>query len=393
MSKRRLIVLSLRWYDLRIHQGVLNYAKEHDWDVVANPHMTEALDVDGADGQIVMIGSRDACRERIVKQSSVPVIDLGNYSRLKLPRVYPDNLQAGQLAAEEFLSRGFTRFAIFSANRHWYVEDRRSGFRQAVEKEGHACDIWHLAEMLPGASGSHDLMPDVHAQLQAWLSEAQKPIAVYAIEDERAAQLMRICHELELAVPEQVAIIGTNNDPVICPYTEVPLSSVDLNWEGVGYEAAARLDRLMRGDRLNREVCLIPPTGVIVRKSSQTVAIEDLRVSLALSFILDNSHRHVTVREVTRTAGIPLRTLQWAFQRALNASIQEEIGKRRLERVKDMLWHSDRKIRQIAEDLNFSSAQYLNHFFVKSTGMTPNEYRKRNALVRASQAIEGKIIS
>jgi LacI family transcriptional regulator len=203
---------------------------------------------------------------------------------------------------------------------------------------------------------------------------------VYTIEDESAAMLMRECHELDLAVPEQVALIGTNNDPVICPYTKVSLSSVDLNWEGVGYEAAARLDRLMRGEHLEEQLTLVPPAGIVARKSSDTIAVRDLRVAKALSYIQDNSHRHVSVTEITEVLDIPLRTLQWAFQRSVNCSIQDEISKRRLERVKEMLRNSDRNVGQIAEDLGFSSAQYMNHFFVKSTGISPNEFRKKHML-------------
>ena len=266
---------------------------------------------------------------------------------------------------------------MFSTQSHWYAEERRKGFCGTVEKAGHRCKIFHLPQ--------NHLHKGVYSPdgtdkplLEDWLIQAEKPLAIYTIEDESAAMLMSICDQIGLAVPEQVSLIGTNNDPVICPYTEVPLSSIDLNWRGIGYEAAAKLDRLMQGKTLREQTTLVPAKGLIARKSSDTLAVADLRVAKARSYIQDNSHRHVTVTEISKELGIPLRTLQWAFQKSMNRSIQDEISTRRAERVKDMLLNTDRNVGQIADDLGFSSAQYLNHFFVKLTGGTPNDYRQKN---------------
>jgi LacI family transcriptional regulator len=375
-SYRKLIVLSLKWYDIRIHQGVLEYARDRDWDVLASPHQPLALDIPEADGQITMLGPNDRRRIQLVEKADIPVIDLGRYCDLDLPRVCPDNVMAGRMAAEEFISRGFSRFAIFNTANYWYNQERCEGFNTALKEHRYdAAEDWHLpkTDLL---KSFFDPRSASGRQIRKWLTEAEKPLAVYTIEDESAAMIMRECHELGLAVPEQVALIGNNNDPLICPYTEVPLSSVDLNWEGVGHEAAARLDRLMQGGQLEDRLALVPPKGLAARKSSDTVAVKDLRVAKALSYIQDNSHRHVSVTEITKELGIPLRTLQWAFQRSVNCSIQDEISKRRLERVKEMLLNTDRNVGQISEDLGFSSAQYMNHFFVKMTGTSPNEFRK-----------------
>ncbi|MGE4489008.1 MAG: DNA-binding transcriptional regulator [Kiritimatiellales bacterium] len=373
---RKLIVLSLRWYDIRIHQGILEYAKDHNWDVVASPHMSNPLDIPEADGQIVMLGSRDHRRMKLVEASRAPAIDLGHYNTLGIPRVYPDNVMAGEIAALEFIERGFVNFAVFSTQSHWYVDDRKKGFRRTIENKGFSCQDWHLPQTDPH-KGSFS--PDGHDRkvIEKWLTHVDKPLAIFSIEDEGAAMLLRACRQLGIAVPEQVALIGANNDPVICPYTEVSLSSVDLNWEGVGYEAAARLDQLMQGKKLKKSVILVPPKGLVSRKSSDTIAVNDLRVALALSYIQENSDRPITVTEITENVGIPLRTLQWAIQKSLGRSLQDEISRIRVERIEDLLKNTDRKIGQIAEDLNFSSAQYMNHFFAKATGVTPNEYRKQ----------------
>ena len=375
-ANRKLIVLSLKWYDIRIHQGVLEYAKNQNWDVLASPHKSQALEIPEADGQIIMLGPNDQRRTRLVEKSNLPIIDLSHYSAVELPRVYPDSLQAGQMAATEFLGRGYTQFATYSTQPHWYVDERRQGFCAALEKKGFTAESWHMPQT-DSHKGSFSPRGPARNTIKKWLTEAPKPIAIYAIEDEGAAMLMRACQQFDIAVPEQVALIGTNNDPVICPYTEVPLSSIDLNWEGVGFEAAAQLDQLMQGKPLEKQLTLIPPKGLVVRKSSDAVAVADLRVAKALTYIQDNSQRHVSVTEITQMLDIPLRTLQWAFQKALNCTIQDEISKRRAERVKDMLLNTDRNVGQIALDLGFSSAQYMNHFFVKATGGTPNEYRQK----------------
>lgn len=374
-DKRKLVVLSLKWYDVRIHQGLLEYARANRWDVVASPHMSQPLDIPEADGQIVMLGPNDQRRARLLEKSRLPAVDLGNYSPMDLPRVYPDNVMAGRLAAEEFLARGFTRFAVFSTQSHWYVEDRRKGFCLALGRQGFVAESWHLPQT-DLHKGSFSTDGPIRKTIEKWLAESEKPIAVYTIEDEGAAMLMRACHQLGIAVPEQVALIGTNNDPVICPYTEVPLSSIDLNWEGVGYAAAAQLDLLMQGKKPKNQLVLVPPKGLAPRKSSDTIAMKDIRVALALSYIQENSHRHVSVSEITKALGVPLRTLQWAFQKALNCSIQDEISRRRIERITDMLLNTHRNVSQIACELGFSSAQYMNHFFSKTTGKTPYEFRQ-----------------
>jgi LacI family transcriptional regulator len=375
-SGRKLIVLSLKWYDVRIHQGVLEYAKNQHWDVVANPHTGNALEIPEADGQIVMLGPADHRRSRLVEKYSIPAIDLSHYSSLDIPRVYPDNRRAGCLAAEEFLARGFTNFAVFSTQPHWYVGDRRNGFCATLGKQGFAAEKWHMPQT-DLHKGSYSPSGADRETIAKWLLESPKPIAVYAIEDEGAAMLMRACHRLGLSVPEQVALLGTNNDPVICPYTQVPLSSIDLNWEGVGYEAAAQLDRLMQGEAPAGRLTLVEPAGIVVRKSSDIVAVGDLRVATALSYIKANCHRQISVAEITKALDVPLRTLQWAFHRSMDCTIQEVIRENRLKRIKEMLMTTDRNAGQIAEDLGFSSAQYMNHFFRKATGQTPNEFRQK----------------
>jgi len=374
---RKLIALSLRWYDVRIHQGILEYAKTKNWDIVAAPHMGHALDIPEANGQIVMLGPNDLRRSRLVEQYGVPAIDLSHYSSLDVPRVYPDNTEAGRLAAEEFLARGFTQFAVYSTQSHWYVDERSSGFCRTIGEKGHSAARWHMPQA-DTHKGSFSPNPEDRETIEKWLTDSPKPIAVYAIEDEGAAMLMRACHRLGLSVPEQVALIGTNNDPVICPYTEVPLSSIDLNWEGVGYEAAAQLDRLLQGKKLKQQVVHVAPKGIVARKSSDILAIEDLRVASALSYIKTNCHRHLSVSEITKELGIPLRTLQWAFKRSMNCSIQDEISRYRLDLVKDKLLNTDLNAGQIAENLGFSSAQYMNHFFSKASDQTTNEFRQQN---------------
>jgi len=376
-SQRKVIVLSLKWYDVRIHRGVLEYARNKHWDVMASPHQSQALEIPEADGQIVMLGPNDQRRSRLVQEATIPAIDLSHYNSLDIPRVYPDSVQAGRLAAIEFMERGFTQFSVYSTQPHWYVEERRQGFCAALAEKGFTAKSWHMPQT-DSHKGSFSPRGPARNTIQKWLTESAKPIAIYAIEDEGAAMLMRACHQFDISVPEQVALIGTNNDPVICPYTEVPLSSIDLNWEGVGYEAAAQLDQLMQGKPLQEQLTLVSPKGLVVRKSSDAVAVADLRVAKALSYIQDNSQRHVSVTEITKVLDMPLRTLQWAFQKSMNCTIQDEISKRRAERVKDMLLNTDRNVGQIAVDLGFSSAQYMNHFFVKSTGETPNEYRQKN---------------
>jgi LacI family transcriptional regulator len=377
-ESRKLIVLSLKWYDLRIHQGVLKYAREQNWDVVASPHMHLALDIPEAAGQIVMIGSPDRQRLAIAQKYNHPVVDIGNYHpEIPLPRVLTDNRTVGRLAAQAFAKRGFKHTVIFSTQAHAFPNDRTEGFLGEAKASGLHCDQWHISQP-DSHKGSYDLDQLMKSSLTQKLLKAPKPLAVFAIEDDGAALLQRACLRLGIYVPEEVSIIGVNNDPLICPYATVPISSIDLNWEEVGYRAAALLNRLMKGGKPPPRNEYIAPQGLVVRQSSDVDAVEDLRVARALTYIRNHCHQPVSVKDIATHLAMPLRTLQWAFKQSRGNSLNDEIQAQRLEKTQELLIENDQKLSDIADQLGFSSAQHLNNYFTKLTGITPNEFRRQN---------------
>lgn len=382
------IVFSTRWYESRVHHGVLKYAQSRHWDVISSHHMHEvAFAAPNADGQIVEIGVRDRRRLRLIREYKGPVVgleDLGD--GLEIPRVHMDNCSAGRLAARHLLDRGFTTFATLSRLKHQYAQNRVKGFRQEVETaEGCSiaefrCDgLWaHV-----GSNKSDRLWAQIDAGtngqiLQAMrnLLELPRPVGVFCVDDEDAAALIRFLESQQIHVPEEFAVVGVNNDPIVCPYARIPITSVDPDFEAIGFKAAELLDEMMQGKKIPAKTYTVPAKEVVVRRSSDILAVEDLLVARALRFIWDRSESWISIGDIAAHVETPVRTLQWRFSKAMGQTLQDEMTRSRIEVVKERLLNTDKSAQKIAEEMNFSSVQYMNRQFSKETGISPLKFRK-----------------
>ena len=372
----RKIIFSTRWYESRVHLGVLKYAQSHRWDVISSHHMPDvASEAPGADGQIVEVGARDRRRLRLTREYKGPVVgleDLGD--GLDIPRVHVDNHAVSKLAARHLLDRGFTTFASLSRMNYEYAQDRVKGFRQEVE-QAKGCSMTEvrcnglLSFLAAGKNGTT-------FQALRKLLALPRPVGVFCVDDEDAAALIRYLDLQEIQVPEEFAIIGVNNDPLICPYARTPLSSVDPDFEAIGFRAAELLDQMMHGRAVPAKTYPVPPKDVVVRRSSDIIAVEDLLVAKAIRFMWDHSESWISIGDIAAHVEVPIRTLQWRFSKAMGRTLQEEMTRSRIERVKEHLLNTDKSAQKIAEEMNFSSVQYMNRQFSKETGMPPMKFRK-----------------
>lgn len=327
------------------------------------------------DGHGIIARGENPAIARAVERSAVPVVDL-TPSRLlpQAPWVKSDDTLVSRLAAQHFAGHGFRHFAFCGDQRFRWANQRKEQFVHEIAKLGHPC---HCFETSSGRA-SHDAEIDT---IGKWLMSLPKPVAVFACYDNRGQQVLEACRRRELMVPETVAVLGVDNDEVLCALSPPPLSSIALNPRRVGWEGAALLARMMRGEKLKPESHLIPPVGVVTRQSSDILAVPDPKIAMALRFIRENACSGIRVSDVLRACPMARRVLETRFRQVLGRTPREEILRVQLNRVKELLVGTEMPVWQIADRTGFEP-EYLSVVFKQETGTAPSEYRRRFGFMR-----------
>ena len=373
---RKSVLLALGWYVQEIVLGVVRYARQSGWQ------LNDIMSHNGAvpsgwkgDGIITLLERRqDQERIDFVLGSGVPVVDLSDQlPDLPIPRVLPNNLEIGRLAAEHFIERGFTHMAFLALGDAPVVEGRLDGFRRTVLKQGKQFSLLHYTPRL----SRHGAMDRYLPWLERELTKLPKPVGVMAQYDGEANDILRACVEERLRVPEEVAVVGVDNDPIYRDLGPVPLSSVESNRELLGYRGAELLDRLMRGGKPPAGPIRIDPGGVVVRHSSDIVAVADPAVARAMSFMVRHFAEPIGVDEIVLASGVSRRGLYTSFERQLGRPILKELTRLRIDRAKELLRNTDDKLQSIALQIGVHEATHLSKFFSKQVGLSPSEYRAR----------------
>ena len=201
-----------------------------------------------------------------------------------------------------------------------------------------------------------------------------------ACNDIRGSQVINACRAADISVPDEIGVIGIDNDLCVCGLCDPPLTSVDLNAAYIGFVSAELLNDIMRDKPPSEEAYLIEPTGVVVRQSTSLFVIEDESIAQAMRFIRDNASAGIGVDDVVGNAHLSRSTLERRFKRLVGRSIKAEINRHRLAHLKELLETTDFPLGQIATLVGFSQAEYMIAFFRKSVGMTPGEYRKGHSV-------------
>jgi LacI family transcriptional regulator len=375
-SRRRQVALLIETsnaYARGLLQGVVHYIREHQpWSfhLMAQGRgddPPEWLKRWSGHGIIARIETPRIARA--VVQAGVPAVDV-SAARLvpALPWVETDDEQIARLAAEHLLERGFKHFAFCGDTR----------FNWSVWREKHFCARIETAGLKTACYQPAAATADVAAQaadLRRWLRELPKPVGIMACYDIRGQQVLAACRSEGLAVPGEVAVVGVDNDELLCDLASPPLSSVVPNAHRTGYEAAALLDRMMAGKRVPPTARLIPPLGVAARQSTDVLAVDDRDVARAVQFIREHACDGINVADVLRAVPLSRRVLEQRFQRMLGRTPREEILHVRLARVKQLLGETDLPLYLIAERTGFDHVEYLSVVFKRETRLTPSEFR------------------
>jgi LacI family transcriptional regulator len=328
-------------------------ASKH-WDGVISRHTTAPL-------------VRD-CAER-----GIPLVDLNDVELYAgVPKIRPDNVGIGHLGAEHFIERGFQKFGFSGfSNTSWSCE-RRDGFVEAVRLAGRECMVFDVS--YPGGVSPFWDEEQI-AKLARWMKPLPKPIAIMACNDMRALQVIGAAHASGILVPEEVAILGANNDTIRCDLADPALSSVAPNAFQSGFRAANMLREMLSGRRPTDLDQRVEPIGVVTRHSTDVLAVEDRNVVSALSFIREEACRGINVEQVLQHAHVSRSQLERKFRQHIGRSPQSEIRRVQLRKIRELLLETDFPLKRIAELTGFEHMEYMCVLFKRLTGESPGVFR------------------
>ena len=356
--------------------GIQQYALERgNWHLFVEArglHDSTALPRDWqGDGIIARIGTPEVALQ--LRRRRIPVV---NVSGIRLPgKPFPcvcnDGEAAARMAADYFLARGFRHFAYLSLRGLEYVARQCNAYQSAVAAAGCECAV-HGVNVHAGF-----ISPDwnLHiGELGAWLASLPKPVAVLTWGGGR--EVIQACLRVGLRVPQEVAVLSSSDDDLLCEIGPVHLSGVRNACEKIGAGAAAMLDRAMNGIAAQEQAFLIPPLGVVTRQSTDTLAITDENLVLALGFMNDHLSTGIQMQDVARAAGISRRVLEQRFARTLGTSPGLYLTRARLDRVRKLLAETEMPVAEISERAGFCTPEYMTTVFRREFSTTPLRYRK-----------------
>ena len=373
-----LFIESARVSGRNILQGVIRYVRERtSWVTYFEPRGLEDppprwLSHWHGDGILARIAT-PALAEAI-HATGRPAIDLRDtLKERRFFQVLSNNARIAQLAFTHFRERGLRHFAFcgLPPGLHHNQDQRRQAFQRVVEEAGFLCAEFHFR--------SHPAdWEQTRLQLAVWLRGLAKPVGILACYDDHGYQVLEACRLAGLRVPEEVAVLGVDNDPVLCNLTLPPLSSIEVNGEQIGYEAAAWLDRLMDGHKPPPDPILIEPGGVIARRSTDLLAWDDPAVRTAVAFIQEHACEGIRVSDVLKVVSLSQSALEERFRRYLGRTPKAELLHVQIERACQLLRESHLPVKSIARCTGFSSEKYFSYAFLHQCGISPTVYRKRH---------------
>jgi LacI family transcriptional regulator len=313
---------------------------------------------------------------KAVKQAGLPAVDVSAARLLPdLPMVETDNEAIARLAFEHLAERGFDRFGFCGDDRFFWSRKRAEWFERFVTAAGHT--MYHYR---PKRAARARPWEQEQTDLAAWLERLPKPIGLMAGYDIRGWQVLEVCRRIGAAVPDQVAVVGVDNDELLCELAGPSLSSVIPDTGRTGYEAAELLERMMSGGQVAPSEHLIKPVGIAARQSTDVLAIADPDIARAVRMIRDRACDGLKVDALVSELAISRRMLEHRFKRLLGMTPHEQIAKVQIQRVMKLLRETDLPLATIAQRAGFRHVEYMSVAFKRQTGVAPREFRRRRGI-------------
>ena len=378
------LLIERHWhYGRRLCEGIAAFSRESgalslefiDW---GSSNVTNTLGK--FDGFIARIWNREMAAR--LKESGRPVIDVySGESDEDFVLVDQNSQLIGQLAAQHFIDHHFTRFAFCGYAFQRYSTLRREAFAQKLALNALQCDIFEdksfSAEMFGRRiidKGTYDA--GIRSKdLERWLKKLEKPVAVFCAHDLVALDLVKICKELNISVPGEIAILGVDNDPLLCDFSNPTISSIDPNPFEIGYQAAKKLSRWIDRPSYKPKDVKPAPIGLTERNSTQVFPFPEPWLSDALVYIRRNISRNINASEVISMLKLSHTTVEKTFRKRLGTSIRQEIANARIEEAKRLLEETSAPLSNVATLSGFSSKSYFTAAFNQATGKTPLKWR------------------
>ncbi|EKJ98963.1 xylose operon regulatory protein [Rhodopirellula baltica SH28] len=358
--------------------GIASYIHEHDlWSIYLVEQERGAAppswlnDWDG-DGLIARIENEEIATS--VRNLKIPVVDVSAARRIpNIPWVETNDVAIGELAYQHFRERGFENFAFCGESRFNWSILRRQAFEARVKEDGFQCQSFNF--------NVDDRRPQSlkreRDRLAEWVLSLQHPIGVLACYDIMAQKILDVCRLHGIKVPSELALLGVDNDELLCDLCTPPLSSVVPAAHQTGREAASLLDAMMRGEEVHAEPHLIEPLGVATRQSTDVLAIKDPEIAAAVRFIRDHCCDGINVQDVVKKVPLSRRVFESRFLALMGRTPHQEITRRRIERVRYLLIETDLTLVQISRRTGFQNHEYMSVAFRRAMGHPPATYRRK----------------
>ena len=369
-----LLVETSREYGRGLLRGIIRYQRKHGpWSITFQPHgLGEPppawLRTWKGDGIIARIN--DTATARALLRLKIPLIDLrASLPGLNLPIVGIDNRLVVHMAVEHFLERGFRHFAFCGTpyGQHVYQDERSDRFRSELKARGFACAVYQHPKSRCGAE--QELK-----HLTRWLAKLPRPCALMTCHDDRGQEVLDACLRAGFAVPDEIAVLGVDNDEFLCHLTTPPMSSIDVDAAQIGHAAAAMLGDFMRGRHPPSR--FFPPRRIIERQSTSIIAVEDDHVAKTARRIRDGACTPLNVDEVLRQVPLSRSAAYRRFRQQLGRSPKQEQMRLRIARARELLEDTDLSVAEVGQRVGYEEAKYFIHVFKHQTGSTPLKYRK-----------------
>ncbi|RQW05276.1 DNA-binding transcriptional regulator [candidate division KSB1 bacterium] len=374
MKRIVLLIETSREFGRQLIMGIARYSRLHGpWFFYKEqrglkssiPHLT-SWKPDG----IIM---RDSIIKNELIELKIPTILVQHDSSTpkNLPVVKTDSQSIAKMASEHFIERGFKNFAFCGFDNYEWSNYRKHFFCQYNADAGFETHVYSLPKSFKINDWENE-----QSHVCDWLNKVPKPVGLLASNDDRGQHILEVCKRLGYKIPEDVAVIGVDNDPMICEIGDPPLSSIALNVEAAGYEAAKLLDQMINNHKIKGQEILVSPTHIVQRQSTDILAVNDSEVAAAIRFIKENAKDKIFVSNVVKATRISRRALEQRFRETIRRSIYDEIRQVRVEMIANLLIETDLPISQISSLFNFTDIEHISRYFKKEKGIGLREFRK-----------------
>ena len=376
-----LLLESSRAYGRRTLAGVAEYIRRNGyWSTFFQERsfddIPEWLKNWRGDGILARLDNAESID--IIQKLGIPVVYLCPVVSLPdVPRIITNDAEVSREAFEHLRERGFRNFAFCGYNGADYSDLRREAFADCVSEIGQTCHIFDgRQKQVSGHTVKIENTGLADAEFVArWLQSLPKPVGLMACNDMRGQQLLNACREMGIAVPREVAVVGVDNDEILCNLSDPPLTSVVPNAECIGYEAAEMLATMMAGKKPKQPYRAITPTGIATRRSTEVLAVQDEKIAAVVRFIREHACDGIDVSHILRAVPMSRSTLERRYEKVMRCSLKQDILRFRLDRAKQLLVETDLSLKVIAEKIGLEHTEYLGRIFKKKNGITPARFR------------------